>query len=122
MLCEELSGGVGVVALSRSNLDETALSELCQILADQPAWSHVPIIVINQSQNRRLCRILRRWSAWRRDLLDAPVRLGSLVTSVRSAIAYRRRQYQTRDLLEQLEASRKEAEEANRAKATFWPI
>ena len=52
-------------------------------------------------------------------LLEGPVRLSTLVSTIRASIAYRRRQYQQRDLLAQLEASRREAVEANRAKSDF---
>lgn len=121
-LCEEINRGVGALVISRQILTDEGFAEFHDCLKSQPAWSHVPIIVVldedelSENTDEVMSRLEPLGNV---TLLEAPVRVGTLITTVRAALAYRNRQYQVRDLLLQLETSRKEAVEANRAKSDF---
>jgi signal transduction histidine kinase len=122
-LCSKISdGGAGVLLVGTEVLTEDSLAPLMKMASMQPAWSQMSIVMLlnageiltsvdpSYRQLEPLCNVT---------MLEEPVRLSSLISIVRSAIAYRRRQYQQRDLLAQLEQSRREAVEADRAKSDF---
>jgi signal transduction histidine kinase len=52
-------------------------------------------------------------------LLDRPVRVAAVISTVRAALRGRRRQYELRDILVELHAAHSEAERANRLKDEF---
>ena len=121
-VCREMVAGVGALLIGREVLTGDDLPPLLRTLALQPGWSHLPVIMILQDGDQlnlvdpvfesldRLANVT---------LIESPVHLSTLLSMVRASIAHRRRQYQQRDLLEQLESSRREAIEANRAKGDF---
>ena len=91
-------------------------------MSNQPTWSHIPIIVLLGS-GEILTSVDPSFQQLEPlgnvTLLEGPVRLSTFVSTVRASIAYRKRQYQQRSLLVELEDSRREAVEANRAKSDF---
>ncbi len=86
---------------------------------NQPAWSDLPFVVLTgAAQSAQIISLLH---ALLRNvtILERPLRIVTLVSSLQAAVAARRRQYQVRDLLSDLERSRFEAEAANRTKSAF---
>lgn len=121
-VCRELHRGAGALLLGMEMLRPDAVEEFRGVIAAQPNWSHLPIIVIMNGREGSLTyedSIPLLEPLGNVTLLDGPVRLGTLVTTVRAAIAYRHRQYEVRDLLAELEASHQLAVDANRAKTDF---
>ena len=117
-----LGRGAGVLLVSGEVFKGQALTQLADLLAEQPSWSHLPIVVLldpGESFASTHPEILRLEALGSVTFLEGPARLSTLVSTVRSSLAYRKRQYQQRDLLAQLEQSRREALEANRAKSDF---
>ena len=101
----ELERGAGAVLLAEEALHGEALRVLLPMLADQPAWSDIPVVLIaNQDSSAAAARrtIDLAEDLGHVTLLDRPVRLIALVSAVRVAIRARRRQYQARDLLARL--------------------
>jgi len=100
--CERLAGaGAGL-------LTEEALAphfnRLARALRDQPPWSDFPLVVfraLEQEPGTRLLEMLEYLGNV--TLLDRPVRKLNLATAVIAALRARRRQYQLRDLLADLE-------------------
>ena len=121
-LCHEILEGVGALLIGKDILDADNLPRLLQTLTTQQTWSHVPIILILQDGDQ-LNFVDPTFESLDRvanvTLLESPVHLSTLLSMVRASIAHRRRQYQQRDLLAELERSRREAVDANRAKADF---
>jgi len=121
-LCREVSEGAGALLVGKEVVSEGFLSALGKCLNDQPAWSHLPIVALLSEGNiaSGTGGVLNKLEAFGNvTLLESPVRDGTLVTTIRSILAYRAKQYDVRDLLKELEASRTEAIEANRAKSDF---
>jgi signal transduction histidine kinase len=118
----EIKKGCGALLLGMEALDSKSIQRFHEVLEGQPNWSHVPVIVLlsgqeeGQGYEESLPMLEPLGNV---TLLEGPVRMGTLVTTIRAAIAYRKRQYEVRDLLVELEASRKSAVEANRAKSDF---
>ena len=52
-------------------------------------------------------------------LLDRPMRIAAVISTIRSALRSRQRQYELRDVLVALHSARTEAEQANRLKDEF---
>ncbi len=117
-LLSEISQGVGVVLLAGEFLASDNFGRLNSCLAQEPAWSHLPLVIAR-------AEVLEQFMEKRADphghivRLESPVLVGTMLSTICSALAYRRRQYQIRDLLVQLEVSRCEASVASRSKSDF---
>jgi signal transduction histidine kinase len=120
-LCEEFERGAGAIILTEEVLDRPGLRLLTRALDLQPAWSDVPVLLFaGGEQSRASLRTLQTLELLRNvTLLDRPVRLTALVSTLRAALRARERQYELRDVLMALRAARDEAERANRLKDDF---
>ncbi|MBC7658714.1 MAG: response regulator [Chitinophagaceae bacterium] len=117
-LCQKIEVGAAAVLIAIEMLSAEA-DRLKAVLDRQPAWSDIPFIVLTSSIQAgnmmpQLHILLRNVT-----VLERPIRILTLVSSLQAAVAARRRQYQVRDLLADVERSRFEAEAANRAKSAF---
>ena len=135
-LCGEIRQGVGAVMLTEEALLLEGRAALISELQNQPPWSDVPMIVLTSGADvtpalsKELATIAGSSTL---TVLERPVRLATLVTSLRSALRARRRQFDVRDNLREREQSlatlreserrlreaRRQAEEANEAKTRF---
>src|SRR5690349_13512385 len=101
-LCRELRSGAAVAVIAEEALTGTAASQLNQLLAEQPSWSDLPIIVLLTSgatlaSSRAL---LSQFSEHGNlTLLERPVRSVALLSTLQAALRARHRQYQVRDYL-----------------------
>ena len=127
--CQDYAGvvdairvGVGAVVLAEEALTQEARDALLAALERQPSWSDVPVIILTTERDLPRASaagiegIASRTNA---TLLERPVRIATLVTTVRSALRARARQYDVRDHMLALGRARAAAEEANRAKLEF---
>lgn len=103
--------GAGAILLAEEALKEQqTVDRLHRALAEQPAWSEIPVLLIAKAAGRGP----RRPAAERIDdyrntvMLERPLRSASLISALQSALTARRRQYEIRDHL--LERARREAE------------
>jgi signal transduction histidine kinase/CheY-like chemotaxis protein len=94
----ELDRGVGAVVVSGELLSEAVLENLRAIVEAQPAWSDLPIIVVAGIE---LVRSGSHAMLGNVSLLQRPVSVDTLRSSVAAALRARRRQYQVRELLRQ---------------------
>jgi signal transduction histidine kinase/CheY-like chemotaxis protein len=127
-----LGSGVGMIGMTEELLASRAARRLRELLSAQPPWSAVPMLVLTAGERRHLPidELPELASA---TVLTRPVRMAELLSAVRAGLAARRRQYEIRDLLEQVlqsarererlhaeaVAARESAEVANRAKDDF---
>ncbi|HEX5766512.1 MAG TPA: histidine kinase dimerization/phospho-acceptor domain-containing protein, partial [Woeseiaceae bacterium] len=100
-LCAELEEGVGAVLITEEALWDPALVSLIDRFDDQPSWSSIPIVIAANIDLELYKRehILRRLEGYKVTFLSRPVVVVSLASTLRSALAARRRQYQVRDLM-----------------------
>lgn len=107
-LCTELQQGVGVLIITAEALHPGSMPALVAALEDQPAWSDIPIILATDENQARAARdwVLNELDlASHVTLLERPIRIQTLVSVVRSALTTRQRQYELRNLVEELRAS-----------------
>jgi signal transduction histidine kinase len=120
-LCIEFEHGAGAIILTEEVLDRPELRRLARTLDQQPAWSDVPVLLFaGGEQSHASLRTLQTLELLRNvTLLDRPMRLAAVLSTLRAALRARARQYELRDVLTALRAARDEAERANRLKDEF---
>ena len=112
-VCHELQNGAGVLLIAEEALSRQELPDLIRCTQIQPAWSDLPIIVLTgraeiATVTTRMLELFE--GSGNVTLLERPFRLNTLVSTLRMALRARRRQYQVRDLLEELRESNAELE------------
>jgi PAS domain-containing protein len=91
-LCGELESGAGAVLIPEEALAQPDAAGLQRSLASQPSWSDLPVLVLLGNVT----------------VIERPVRIAALVSTVRAALRARQRQYQTRAHLAHIERSEEE--------------
>jgi signal transduction histidine kinase len=101
----QIAAGTGALLLTEEALESPLLSNLLEVLKAQPPWSELPLIILTSgSESRRVTLLdLAAAAAGTVTLLERPISTRALVRSMQVALRSRRRQYQTRDLVIQLE-------------------
>ena len=97
--CREVEGGVGMLLIGEEALVEPVRIAFADVLARQPSWSDLPILVLTgpgPDSSMASAAVLRLGNV---TLLERPVRVANLVSAVRSALRARQRQYEMRDRL-----------------------
>ena len=120
-LCAELATATGAVLLTEEALTADSAAWLVEALADQPAWSDLPLLIVtpggeSTATSRRLLDLLGPRANV--TLLERPTRPVVLISALNMALRARRHQYEMRDLLaarEATEAALRESEERFRA-------
>jgi signal transduction histidine kinase len=104
-LCGEVRRGAGALLVAEEAVAGTGLARLTDALADEPAWSDLPVLILLAPGGRRDPRrpVPSRFDPLRNvTLLDRPVRVAALVSTLQAALRARRRQYEVRDLMAEL--------------------
>jgi signal transduction histidine kinase/CheY-like chemotaxis protein len=106
-VCERASAGAGAVLLSEEAIVRGSLAALVAWLAEQPAWSDFPILLlaITGADSWAVARAMT--ALGNVTVLERPLRIAALVSAVRTALRARERQYETREHLLELERSRR---------------
>ncbi len=104
-LCGELASGAGAIIITEEALGPDSAAMLMAVLADQPPWSEIPLIILTaalslEAKAHPFDGLVRRTNV---TLVDRPVRIKSLLSAAQSALRSRQRQYEVRDLMQQLE-------------------
>lgn len=104
-LCEEIPNGVGALIVTEEALATDAAAALMKTLGEEPPWSEPPLIILTgslsfEAKSHSFDGILRRTNV---TLVDRPVRIKTLISTTQSALRARQRQYDIRDLMDQLE-------------------
>jgi signal transduction histidine kinase/CheY-like chemotaxis protein len=113
-LCEALHEGAGAVMLTEEALADPGIDELSETLHTQAAWSDISLLLFaGDDRSQATMRTLSSLEVLRNvTLLDRPIRVTAVISTVRAALRGRRRQYELRDVLTALEAAREDAERA----------
>ena len=104
-LCHEMVSDAAAALIASEALTPPALQCLSIALAQQPPWSDLPLIILTSGggaatggQGRQIEALDPLGIA---TLLERPLRISTLIHSVRAALGARRRQYEVRDHLEE---------------------
>ena len=105
-LTAQLARNRGAILIAEEALAPLAIPRLAQLLRDQPAWSDIPVVVLTSSgtvtqPSRHALEVLAPYGNV--TLLDRPIRVVTLTSTMQVALRARRRQYQVRNLLQQRE-------------------
>lgn len=101
-LVHALGDGAGALVLADEALDPVAVELLVQQLDRQPFWSDLPILVLTLGEESP-DRVLEAFGpVGNVSLLERPVAISTLCSSVRAALRARQRQYEVRDLVRRL--------------------
>jgi PAS domain-containing protein len=102
-MCRELVSGAGLAIIADEALRGVDLNPLLSLLANQPAWSDLPIVLLThhggpeQNPSARLGKMLGNVT-----FLERPFHPATLVSLVTTAVRGRRRQYEARSRMEDL--------------------
>jgi signal transduction histidine kinase len=112
-LCERIDEGAGLAAIAAEGLAPVALRRIAQTLEAQPAWSEIPLLIfVAQPAMDRAVRSFEALGPRAHvTLIDRPVHVKTLISAARTALRSRMRQYEIRDLLEQLHQRVQERDE-----------
>jgi signal transduction histidine kinase len=109
-MCAELEAGAGVLMITEETLSTEGMCPIQAALARQPAWSDVPIIVLTNGSANSNNSAYALEHLGNVMLLDRPVHIATLVSTVRTALRARMRQYQIREHLLEREQDARERE------------
>jgi signal transduction histidine kinase len=93
---------LGPLLLTEESLTPEVVDRLCHVVANQPTWSDLPLLILTlggRSTLRNRTPEMERLSLAAPILLERPIRTETLVSTVRAAVRARQRQYQVRDAL-----------------------
>ncbi|HVE59204.1 MAG TPA: ATP-binding protein [Pyrinomonadaceae bacterium] len=102
---KEIAVGAGAVLLAEEGLQNGTLEHLIETFNRQPVWSDLPVVLFAGSANNSEKLLTTIGSRLNATIVERPIRVTMLISAVRGALRARQKQYQTRDLLNQLEES-----------------
>jgi PAS domain S-box-containing protein len=107
-LCHEIEAGAGAVLLPEEAVGPDRKSCLGEWLARQPRWSDLPILILSRPGADSAAVAQSMDLLGNVTVLERPTRVAALVSAVRTALGARRRQYEARAHLSQIERSERE--------------
>jgi signal transduction histidine kinase/ActR/RegA family two-component response regulator len=117
-VARELEQGAGALLLAEEAF-EGGIGPLAGIIARQPPWSDLPVLVLarHRADSETLAHAAR--ALGNVILLERPIRVVALANAVRSALRARNRQYRARAYLLERDRAVRALEEADRRKDEF---
>lgn len=101
------SGNVGALLIAEEALGKKAIAILAAALSEQPAWSDLPVFILT-ARGSRTANSWRDYSPLGKvTLLERPMHIATLVSSVKAALRARSRQYERQLSEESLRKSEK---------------
>jgi len=103
--CAASATAAAALVIACEELGAQDLSMLSSMLRDQPAWSHLPVIVLTHEGFSKddIDAVVNAFDSTSPTLLERPVQSTTLMMALRSALHARRRQYEIRDQLAERE-------------------
>lgn len=95
-LGREATAGSGAILVTEEALDNGARRVLAEIVAGQPAWSDIPLLVVTREGADSATAADALAMLGNATLLERPLRVSTLASAVRTALRARARQYESR--------------------------
>ncbi len=95
-LAHAASTGVGAILIAEEALTSPARRALRTLVAGQPAWSDLPLVVLCRRRVNHAALLERTDALGNTTFVERPVRASGLLAVLRLALRARRRQYETR--------------------------
>lgn len=102
-LLDGIASGAGAAVVAQEALSPAGAVRLLAVLAAQEPWSDIPVLLMTEVRSRAPRIPTRFFEHANVTLLARPLAIPLFLSSVRSAVRARRRQYQMRDLHADLE-------------------
>ncbi len=121
VLCAELEkGGAGAILVAEEAMIQSDCLGIW--MQQQPTWSDLPLLVIARpgADSAIVASVMARWGSVA--ILERPTRVSALLSSVQVALRARKRQYQIRDQLADLENARATLQRNDHRKDEFLAI
>jgi anti-sigma regulatory factor (Ser/Thr protein kinase) len=99
-LCRKAGEGAGLAVIGAEAINDEEVRRLRRLQTDQPSWSELPIILLGTEQGEAVTFLEELGNV---TLLDRPLRIAEFLAATHAALRSRRRQYQVRDLLNEIE-------------------
>lgn len=114
-LADEVRRGVGAILVSEEVLADGIHAVLLAAVREQPRWSDLPVLLVTNSGPSSATIDEAMDTLGNVTLMERPLRVAALVSTVRAALRARARQYQIQTHLAELERARMaETEQAQR--------
>ena len=120
--CRELAAGAGALLVAEEGIDHRGASALIAALAGQMPWSDLPVVLLTYPGADSPIVRQATLALGNVILLERPVRVSALVSTMRTAIRARLRQYQIRDHLFERDRAAAALREADRRKDEFVAV
>ncbi|HXH39965.1 MAG TPA: ATP-binding protein [Thermoanaerobaculia bacterium] len=100
-LCRGIDEGAGIAVVTAEALTPPAMRRIADTLAAQPPWSEIPLMIfVAEPDMDRAARSFEGLGPRAHvTLVDRPIHVKTLLSSMRTALRSRLRQYEMRDLL-----------------------
>jgi len=121
-LCEEAARGAGALLVTQEAIFSSRDQCLTGLIQGQPSWSDFPLIVLTPSGPQSAADVAALAEVGHMLLLQRPVQVGTLISTVQAALRDRARQYQVRDHLAEQEAYAAALRESDRRKDEFLAV
>lgn len=119
-LAHAVSEGAGAILSTEEALaNERSAALLASALQRQPPWSDIPVLLLFRSGADSLEAVRAMNLLGNVTILERPVRVSTMLSTIRAALRGRRRQYELRDQLEEIARARDALKEADRRKDEF---
>jgi signal transduction histidine kinase/ActR/RegA family two-component response regulator len=118
-LVAALAQGAGAVLIAEEMLADERSQPFVDALARQPPWSDLPVIILTAHGADSPTVVDALDTLGNVSLLERPTRVATLVSTARSALRARERQYQLRDYLAERARTEEALREADRRKDEF---
>ena len=104
-LCSSIEKGCGAAILTEEALDNKAMRCLREELEKQPPWSDLPLLIFTSRPTAELAvRSFEQLGARANvTLIERPIRVKTMISAAKAALRARNRQYEVRDLVDELE-------------------
>jgi len=110
-LARELDQGAGVMLIAEEALSDPAFRHVIVSLQKQPAWSDLPVLLLARTGAASMQVVDAMEMRANFTVIERPLRIFSLISSVRTALRARARQYELRAVMEGLrQADRRKTE------------
>jgi len=101
-LVREIERGAGALLVAEEALGDHSFREVAAILHRQPPWSDLPVLILARPGADSMAIIDAMQMSANFTVIERPIRIFSLISSVRTALRARARQYELRSVLEGL--------------------
>ena len=105
-LCRRIEQeGAGAAMITEEALTAASMNCLREVLENQPPWADLPLLIFTSQPSAELAvRSLERLGARANtSMIERPIRVKTMLSAARSALRARKRQYEIRDLVSQLQ-------------------